>query len=373
MDDLKVRVIEDDAGLQALAGTWDDLVDAMENPPPFFTHAWVTHWWANFRNGRTLHIVTVWSGEELIGILPLQKTICTVLKIFRLRSFQSFVNGHCLLSDIISRPDDFNRVWREIAGHFSGMSAAWDLLMLAYIPLKKVDSICAGLQGTGYKVFVEPAGRSFESYYLDIKGGFKEYFDGLNRSFRDNRKNINNRLRRKGTVEFEVKKTFDADAISQFITLEDSGWKGRAGTSIKVSNEVKSFYMRIAETFAEKGQFLLATLRVDGKTIASVYGLLFKNIFYFLRIGIQATDPEINKLSPGQAILYHLIAYCYDEKLSCFDFVGACYYYESHWTKTVNRKKTVMIFNGKRFPVKLCVILKRLLALRKGAGEGSHD
>lgn len=366
MEDLKVKIIEDDAGLTLISRDWDQLVDSIENPSPFFTNAWVRHWWANFRNGNALYIVTVWDNNDLIGILSLQKTFCTVLKIFRLRSFQSLINGHCLLSDIIARPEDLDRVHYTIIEHFAKVSAAWDLIMLAYVPVKNVDGLSSSLKETGYKVFIEPVGRFFESYYLDIKGGFNDYFDGLNRSFRDNRKNINNRLLRKGTKEFEVMKTYNADAIHQFIDLEDSGWKSEAGTSIKASNEVTDFYLQIAETFAEKGQFLLATLRVDGKPVASIYGLLFRNVFYFLRIGINTTDPEIVKLSPGQVILYHFIKYCFDEKIAQFDFVGACYPYESHWTKTVNRKNTIMIFNDKRVSVKLCVMLKRLLALRRG-------
>jgi hypothetical protein len=367
MEAIKITVVEDAVALSMLAKKWDILLDSLEKPVPFLSHAWVTHWWANFNNGNALYIITVWKNDNLLGILPLQKTICMVLNVFRLRCLQSLVNGQCSLSDVIAHPDNLDCVLKKINEHFTKCSSVWDLIMMGYVPIKNdvVIKICNNLKETKIKLFVEPIGRSFESYYLDIKGSFQDYFSGLNKSFKDNRRNINNRLQRKGTMEFEVLKHFDPDAVQQFINLEGSGWKNEKGTSIRLSKEVNSFYREIAETFAGKGQFLLAILRLNGSPIASIYGLIFKNIFYFLKIGINDTDPEIKKLSPGQVILYHLIKYCFDEKIEQFDFCAACYFYESHWTKTVNQKKTIMIFNTKKQSVKLCVVLKRLLVALK--------
>jgi CelD/BcsL family acetyltransferase involved in cellulose biosynthesis len=363
MNDATVTVIDDISGLDSIRNQWNGLVETIENSTPFITHTWIRQWWINFNEGNPLYTLCVWRNGILIGVLPLQKTVCKVLRIFKLSCLQSLVNGQCSMSNLICSADNRMSVLAAIKSHLIENRPVWDLMMVAFIPLDEngFGQCKAVFQKPQFAVFVEPEGMGFTSYFLELKGDFESYFNRLNKNFRNNRRNINNRLARSGTFSFEVTKTFDAASVDRFIELEGSTWKNEAGTSINLLRGARSFYRAVAKEFAENGHFLLATARKDGVEIASIYGLLFHSTFYFLKIGINGRDPGLKKISPGQVVLYNLIKYCFDQKIAAFDFWGSCYFYESHWTKDVHQKKTVMVFNRSSSYVKVCVVLKEII------------
>ncbi len=357
----RVRIIEDFEGFLALEKEWDRCVEAMEPSLPFLTHTWLRVWWASFGACQRLYVMTVWDEDRLVGAWPLLRTSCRILKFFEIPCLQSLVNGQSLISNVICRPSDLDRVLEVFRDHWEKEDSAWELIVLAYVPLtfQTVDRIEAVFRDHGgAHVFVEPAGRGYLSYFIDIRGGFDQYFNGLNKSFRDNRKNIRNRLTRRGGVRVEYSKDFEPAAVERFMVLEDSGWKGAERTSIRSSPDLIRFYTDIAREFARRGEFLLTTLYIDGKAAASIYGISFCQVFYFLKIGIDSTDPELGRLSPGQVILEDLVKHCFDAGMTKFDFYGTCQPFEAHWTKTVDRKKTVFIFNRRHLRAAVCIVIR---------------
>src|SRR5580658_10208990 len=68
---LRVEAITDFDSFIRLKPAWDQLVEESRIGHPFLTHDWICSWWESFGAGRTLTIVTVRSGGELVGIAPL--------------------------------------------------------------------------------------------------------------------------------------------------------------------------------------------------------------------------------------------------------------------------------------------------------------
>ena len=65
------ETIDTAAGLESLAGEWDDLVRAMPRPSPFLLHGWVVEWWRQFGVGGRLTVAVARRDGHLVGAAPL--------------------------------------------------------------------------------------------------------------------------------------------------------------------------------------------------------------------------------------------------------------------------------------------------------------
>lgn len=372
---MNITVIDNEDGFESIKSQWDLLLDAVEHPMPFLSHAWIKAWRDNFEPGAPLYIITVRERETLIAVLPLYKSTCTVLRLFRLSCLTTFINSDSAISNLICRKADIEAALGAIRLHLTDNSSPWDLLLIGYVPFHAgtVDKIANAFTAKGLAVFVEPKGKAFYSYYIEIKDDFETFFKGLGPSFKDDRSKKRNRLLRLGKVELRITKDFNPEEFDAFLNLEDSGWKGLAGTSIKSSKALPGFYAGIAEAFSKNGQFMLAALMVDNKPLACLYAVLFHAVLYPLKIGVDLSKKEFVRVSPGQALLDRLIQYCFRENVKIIDFYGQCYSYESHWTKTMRSRNTIMVFNLNKISVQLCVILKKLQAGFRGLKKESRS
>ncbi|MDD3905577.1 MAG: GNAT family N-acetyltransferase [Candidatus Omnitrophica bacterium] len=356
---LTIRVIKDFDELLPLGEGWDSVVSSMEYPMPFITHSYVYLALKYLCRDKKLHVITAWDGEKLIGILPLYRSSYRMVKVFNFSCLQSL--NDC--SNVICSLRDLDRVLTAVKKHLDDISATWELLLLYKFPTayKTVEALTVKLADRNMYAITKTTD---DSYYIDMKGSFDEYFRGLNKKFRDNRRNMNNKMSREGKVEFEVITKYDAVSLDSFFAIEDTGWKGEGANSIKLRKQVE-YYNELSRALSEKKHLLLAVLKVGGEPIAAIYGFLFNGIFYLSKIAVNYAYPGHKQFSPGQAILYRLIKYCFDEKLKRFDFYGPFYSYEAHWTRNINEKKTILVFNGRRAAVKSCVILKKSSDLLK--------
>ena len=68
---LRLETISSEAGLERLAGSWDELVRAMPRPSPFLLHSWLMEWWRHYGQDAELAVHVAYRGDRLVGALPL--------------------------------------------------------------------------------------------------------------------------------------------------------------------------------------------------------------------------------------------------------------------------------------------------------------
>lgn len=112
---------------------------------------------------------------------------------------------------------------------------------------------------------------------------------------------LRRRLGEQGEVTLTVARTPDETlaALSQFLDLEKSGWKGKTGNPLSGSAEDLGFITDAASGLAEHGDMRVVLLRMDGKPIAG--GLVLSSAgraFYFKT----AYDEAFARMSPGTLI-----------------------------------------------------------------------
>ena len=93
------------------------------------------------------------------------------------------------------------------------------------------------------------------------------------------------------------------DAVSQFLALEASGWKGEAGTAFAADASHARFFTEMCHGFARQGRVELMALRCAGRTLAMATMLVARESRYAFKI---AFDEEFRKQSPGTQLIVEL-------------------------------------------------------------------
>jgi CelD/BcsL family acetyltransferase involved in cellulose biosynthesis len=374
---MNVTVVRNFHEFQSLENAWDALVDSLEHPSPYLTHAWFRVWWTNFQNDDSLHILLVREGNNLVGILPLRRTLYRRLKIFHLPGYFFLTNSNSPTSNIICTLEKLPVVVKAIRTFLENSAESWGKIVLGNVPTEygTVAALSEGLSGPKTVTIISPWRERNGAYYIDITGSFAEYYSGLGAAFRKNRNYIHNVMARKGSVEFTVEKFYNPESLKLFYDIEDTGWKHATGKPLKRSKLIGKHFADMAETFAKLGWFRLCALRYAGIIIAMVYGLEFKGTFYFLKVAVDYNHPETRRLGPGQVIQYHLLRYCFDNGLKKSDFYGGCDPYEAHWTKKINQNVQINIFYRRSIASKLWFYFWEscFYSWKKGTGQSGPD
>ena len=89
-------------------------------------------------------------------------------------------------------------------------------------------------------------------------------------------------------------------ALLDFLALEASGWKGRAGTAAQRNDTVRCFVLEAVSALAAEGKASVARLALDGRAIAAIVTLRSGDAAWCWKI---AYDETFSRASPGVQLL----------------------------------------------------------------------
>jgi CelD/BcsL family acetyltransferase involved in cellulose biosynthesis len=89
-------------------------------------------------------------------------------------------------------------------------------------------------------------------------------------------------------------------ALADFLSLEASGWKGRAGTAAKADDAVRGFVVEAVSALAAEGKASVSRLALDGRAIAAIVTLRSGDAAWCWKI---AYDESHSRASPGVQLL----------------------------------------------------------------------
>jgi hypothetical protein len=155
---------------------------------------------------------------------------------------------------------------------------------------------------TGY--IVQKGQRSHYSC-LDVSGSFDSYLAGLGK-LRSDLKRFRRKLEKRGnvTVEFRQDAGANDDLFGEFLALEASGWKGRAGTSILSDSRAVAFYAKLALNFLEEERWEWQAIRVDGRLVAAGMGVRCGEALMLPKF---AFDEDFAECRPGSLLTKEII------------------------------------------------------------------
>jgi hypothetical protein len=121
------------------------------------------------------------------------------------------------------------------------------------------------------------------------------------------------RLEDTGVVSFRLAKEPDslARSLGDFLRLEASGWKGRAGTAACDDPEIRSFMEAAVSGLGGEAKARIAGLYLDDRAIASLILLQSKDTVWTWKI---AYDEAFARASPGVQLMLHATTALLDDR-----------------------------------------------------------
>jgi len=235
-------------------------------------------------------------GGQLVAVIPLKQRTKSLKEGFGLplsyRSWEIYHPSEMGLCDVTWAPRRAGLpVMDEMIGQIRG-EGGWDLLELLHLP--QHSNLLQAVERSP-RFLVRP---SHSSKYLDASAGYDGYMARFSGSTRHQLRRKFNKLNKLGDVRFEfvTGRAELPEAFERFLAVEDSGWKGRAGTSIARQPPRLHSYRQLVEGYADPGQTAIQLLQVDGHCIAASFSLNLGGTISILKSGY---DEEYRALSPG--------------------------------------------------------------------------
>jgi CelD/BcsL family acetyltransferase involved in cellulose biosynthesis len=330
---LRVDLVEDSAGLEALHPEWRGLLKASGVDCLFMSWEWLGTWWKHVSAGRRLHILAVRRDGRLIGIAPwaLRPAQPGRLVPFRALEFMGMGDIGSDYLDLIARPEDESDVVKAVGDYLEKHRMFIEFQRVKHSS-QRVATLVSRLDQAGWQtqqLITENCA------YLDLKGHtWKSYLSTVSRA---HRANVNRRLRRLKesfqSVEFQ-KVTDEATRIAcfkDFAHLHALRWSGDERSTAFTGPDVMAFHEDFSRLALERGWLRLYVLRLDGKAVASTYSFRYGDVFYYYQAGY---DPAYCSYSVGLSTLAMAIEQSIEEGITEIDFLHGEEEYKALWTRT---------------------------------------
>jgi CelD/BcsL family acetyltransferase involved in cellulose biosynthesis len=144
------------------------------------------------------------------------------------------------------------------------------------------------------------------TFVITLGKPFEEYFrKDLSRKRRSYIMNYVNKVERAGSGGYEHLKDEKATAAwEEFVAIEDAGWKGTAGTSVRRDHPLRNYYRGLLDLLAKQGRLRISFMTLGGRRIAGGFGYLQNGIFHLAKMGYHE---EFGHYAPSNLLLLEFV------------------------------------------------------------------
>ncbi len=326
--DYRIREIDRIEEFEALAGAWDACLRRSACDSPFLTSAWLCAWWRAHGRGRELRVVCAYAGDRLVAAAPL----CAR----RARYYLTPVKEICFVGDLTSDRQDF----LAEPDHAAALAAIWRRLRAqprgcALVRLEELPEASATV-AAGREAW--PGLESEPSSllpYLPVRRGWAEYEATLSRRFRSEMRTRPKVFDEWGAWKHEVLEgPAILGALDEVIAVEAVSAKAAAGRAFFHDRRNADFLRRL---LAAPGPIrpLLFTLRVEGKLVSYIIGLVYEGVYYAYN---GTYLPGYEKGSVGKWLFHQTVRHAFENGLTGFDFLRGASFLKTRWSPPEERR-----------------------------------
>ena len=297
---LSIQLVDSIESFHALQSDWDALYDQCDRSSVFSSWDWMFTWWEIFKDqfDRELFILTLYQGNELVGVAPFQ--ICTPplpKSLIQGKTLQFIGNGEAFDDSIVSEFQDLivlpefesvliNSVSEYLVEHSSKWSFAdFEFLLKDALILQCFDGEDNHISKVDrYKMeygvrFSIPKMDSFE-YYQEQMG--KRWSKMLTKK--------GSKLYREGEVTTIATESLESikPALEQLAEMNCYRWRERTGSCIFDSDRFVAFHQKIMARLIPKNRAVIKTLHLNDEALASYYTFMDKGRIHYYQSGFHA-------------------------------------------------------------------------------------
>ena len=288
------------AGLAAIVSQWRSLAERAIEPNIFYEPSFALAAAPAF--GADAGALLVWSAERLVGLFParIERRYGPVPRVLT-----GWVHPYAPLGLPLADRDAAEPAITAWLGQLAGDKRIPDVLLMPFLPQ-------AGAFAAAFERVIARQGMQTMRFgvharaFLEPGAGREDY---LRRAVSPKaRKELSRKRRRMeetGALTQEAV-TAPADigkAVADFLALEASGWKGRAGTAALMHDNIRRFIEKAVVDLAADGKARADLLRVDGKLAAATLILTSGDTAWGWKI---AYDESYARFSPAVQLVLDL-------------------------------------------------------------------
>ena len=313
----RIHVVLDDLDRLAGAGraAWDRLFEAQDAlANPFCAPEWVETWYTHFTRPSQRHLLTVWRGDELVGVAPFYRdrvALGPAGVAHRLTLAGAGQGGSVLESpQVLTAPGLAREVVRAVVEETisvpEGEGVDWSEIA---IPTGAGWFEPEWSYSTGQPVAFYRSQMVRASVVLPVDGGWEATRAGFKRNLKESLRRSRNRIAKDGRTWTVVPRTEDLDvhAVERLLDLHHR--RSAHGASVQHADAYASparqaFLRDLLPRLGARGRATLLELHVDDEVVAVQLALRAPGVTYFHSSGV---DPSVWALSPVTYLQEHLV------------------------------------------------------------------
>ena len=357
-----VETIQSLEGLKEIKNDWERLFNLGKNFSIFFSFEVFKIYYEtiikNFDNVKIKIFVVRNKNQKIIAILPFtleSKIYPPFLSLKELSIKDGYLIG---FYNFLTDPQENQEViFQRFLEYLKKIKRRWDLIKLYSISADdKLFKVFTLILGQYYKTEESVS----DTLVVDCDIEFDEYIkSNMKGKYRREMKRKIRRLEESGNlklIEMREKQEIEK-GLTYFYDIEDSGWKGKEGTSLKRSY-YGEYYKDLAYHFSKGNKFRLYLLQLNNEYIAGIYAIIDRDTLFLIKIGY---SDDFSRYSPSSLLFYLMFEQLFmDKKISKIDFYGPFSHYQKIFGEQTRKDYNITICNKKIFPYIYLVLLKLL-------------
>ncbi len=302
---LRVAAWQDVANDPALMAKWAHLAREAVEPNPFYAPwALLPALRAYDTAGRCV-LLLIEHGNRLTGLMPVSTPLAYYG--YPVPHYRNWVHDHAFLGTPLVAPDTAHDFWADVLGWMDGTAGSKLFLHLSHLD---ADGALARALGD----VLQSATREHDVVHEEKRALLHSdqsstvYFDAaLSGKKRKELRRQERRLGEAGKLDFN-RDTDDEGLdtwITDFLALERSGWKGRAGSALADAEATETLFSETLHGAAQAGVLERLALALDGQPIAMLANFLTPPGAFAYKT---AYSEDFARYSPGVLLQRHNLA-----------------------------------------------------------------
>lgn len=322
---MRVLEIDTPAALAEQGPAWDALFEQCPAPTPAQSHAW-TQAFLRYAvpAGQRWLCLLAYDQNTLVGVLALildrrwglPRGLRWGLSGLALQRFKGLFDPfHTVGADALiapGQPQVMPAFVRHLQQRFKAVPA---ITLLRVAPSAPESTTRAPKTGPKLSVIERPADQEafIELHSADdedpgTKGGNQAdaHHQRLKAKFRRDIERQARRLQEVGEVRYRLNERSigNAESLGRFAEIEDSGWKGAEGTSLRRHQHDLALFAQATEAFTDRGWMEWSFLDAAGETIAAQLGVRIQQRLFLWKV---AYREDYRRCAPSNLLLYQLL------------------------------------------------------------------
>ncbi len=280
----------------AYTAEWDALAAIASEPNPFFESWYLQPSLEALDPHGDVQILAVGHGDKLVGLMPVERTLRYYS--YPLPNISNWTHPNCFLgSPLVARGQE-TAFWTALLAWADERPRGGLFLHLQHIPLEGalIDALREVIAVDARpSALVHREQRAMLASPLSAEDYFAQSMSGKKRK---ELRRQHKRLSELGELAI-TRQSDEMDVgawVADFLALELSGWKGKAGSALAAASETNQLFTQALTTAALRGQLERLAITLDGRPIAMLANLISGAGSFSYKT---AFDEDYARFSPG--------------------------------------------------------------------------